>query len=796
MAEVVLNLGGNFKEGVSQAATGWSEFVTGLNQGLQLVKSVGGQAIALLNDAFTTAGQFEGLSTGLSNLAGSADEAAMFMDKMGTASHGTLGSMDAMRLANNALMLGVVKNSGEMGQLTKMAASLGHALGIDTAKAVESLTIGIGRQSKLWLDNLGILVDVEKAYDDYAVTLNKTSKELTDAEKKQAFINAAFAAGNELMKETGEFTLTATQSWSKLKTQIEESNIALSRMTADTLGPTIELLAEMAEQTAGNLGFLADLNSEVERNVDASSAQAIMLSETGTKLDTLGPITRRLVADFKALNDIVEHFRSLHESAETVERFIERVNKQYEAHATTLAEASRVAREQWMQTTATTEAIEDEADAVDAANAAFDKWHEEFYQLDKETEEATEETEQLIDAQAKLAKMMGMSGDAASLLGDSAVEALGYLAPASKEAINAFLELAESGEKSAGDLLDVWQNEVLPGLIGSSQDIGAVNQAISDDLLAKMGDDVQTWIDDTKATLEAEGGSIADPISDAVEEGFNEADLSGFTDGVGEQLAMSFADALGNPDALAMLQQAMSDAIGTVTVGGSSSGIDFLNDPNAEIGPAQQAMLKKLFQEAKASGNTEAQQAIEAAINAFEQGDAAFAEKTLQALQSDLAYIGTYFKKTEDTREKMDELGEAITFLTEAMAILGLGGSLKPGVNAALLNPGNTGGSATQSVSIFGKEGEAITKTPEMLKAIAELTGASATATNAHLSAIAAVLLATHQKQFAASGADQEIEGLMAGAKGKLGSALSGLATGSSADNPYLKAIYGGKGGG
>ena len=49
----------------------------------------------------------------------------------------------------------------------------------------------MGRQSIMMLDNLGIIVDTQKAYDDYAKSIGKASSELTDQEKKIAFNSAA-----------------------------------------------------------------------------------------------------------------------------------------------------------------------------------------------------------------------------------------------------------------------------------------------------------------------------------------------------------------------------------------------------------------------------------------------------------------------------------------------------------------------------------------------------------------------------------------------------------------------------
>ena len=54
------------------------------------------------------------------------------------------------------------------------------------------------------LDNLGIIVKTEDAYKAYAKQIGKTANALTDAEKKQAFMNAALVAAEEKVSRLGD----------------------------------------------------------------------------------------------------------------------------------------------------------------------------------------------------------------------------------------------------------------------------------------------------------------------------------------------------------------------------------------------------------------------------------------------------------------------------------------------------------------------------------------------------------------------------------------------------------------
>ena len=115
-----------------------------------------------------------------------------------------MSEFDLFQQANNAMVLGVTKNSDEMAHMFDVAQRLGAALGKDTRHSVESLITGIGRQSRLMLDNIGIIVKSDEAYEKYAKSLDTTADKLTDAQKKQAFLTATMEAADKKLESVGE----------------------------------------------------------------------------------------------------------------------------------------------------------------------------------------------------------------------------------------------------------------------------------------------------------------------------------------------------------------------------------------------------------------------------------------------------------------------------------------------------------------------------------------------------------------------------------------------------------------
>ena len=150
------------------------------------------------------AAKVEQMANAFNTLSGGVENATVAMDKLQQATNGTMSEFDLFQQANNALILGVSRSSDEMAEMFDIAQRLGRALGRDTASSVESLITGIGRQSRLMLDNIGIMVNAEGAYKAFAETIGVNVDMLTDTQKKQAFLNATMSAAREKVGRLGD----------------------------------------------------------------------------------------------------------------------------------------------------------------------------------------------------------------------------------------------------------------------------------------------------------------------------------------------------------------------------------------------------------------------------------------------------------------------------------------------------------------------------------------------------------------------------------------------------------------
>ncbi len=139
------------------------------------------------------------------------------------ASGATISTMTLIRSAGTAMMMGIAPD--KITELMKIARATSKQTGQTVTKAFEDISLAVGRQSKMILDNLGIIVDVEKANKRYAKELNIVGRQLTDTEKKQAFMNATLAAGNDLMEKLGNQTDTNADKLQRFQAKIDDLKI-------------------------------------------------------------------------------------------------------------------------------------------------------------------------------------------------------------------------------------------------------------------------------------------------------------------------------------------------------------------------------------------------------------------------------------------------------------------------------------------------------------------------------------------------------------------------------------------
>ena len=146
----------------------------------------------------------------------------------------TLSTAEIMGKASQAMILGI--DPTKLAKMMEISRASARAFGKDVGFMFESIAIGVGRQSKLILDNLGIIVSAGDAYEKYAKSIGKSTKELTEMERKQAFLNATLEAGDRILQQIDTSTMTNLEKMQKLKAQWEDFAVTIGQALWHVLG--------------------------------------------------------------------------------------------------------------------------------------------------------------------------------------------------------------------------------------------------------------------------------------------------------------------------------------------------------------------------------------------------------------------------------------------------------------------------------------------------------------------------------------------------------------------------------
>jgi len=220
---------------------------------------------------------------------------------------GFASQYDIILARNRAVQLGLDLTADQFANLAEKAAKAGLVMGQDVNQSINDIILGIGRQSRLILDNLGIIVRVEKAYERYAAKIGIATKDLSDHQKKIAFTEDAMKA---LERAASGVTLevhTGAAAWKVLQISIRNANDAISEAISKyvLLIKVLKALKEGVDFVTDNVRFQNSLTEAGQQIHEASKASA-EYNEELKKLQAEGILTgaqvRRLttgLGDFK-----------------------------------------------------------------------------------------------------------------------------------------------------------------------------------------------------------------------------------------------------------------------------------------------------------------------------------------------------------------------------------------------------------------------------------------------------------------------------------------------------------------
>ena len=170
-------------------------------------------------------------------------------------SKGAVSEYDLMLASNKAMKLWVANNTDDMSKLMKIARLYGQQMWQDVTKSFDDIVTWLWRWSAMILDNLWIVVNQTEAQEEYAKSLWKTADQLTDAEKKQALVNATIKEWEKALEKFGEPAQTTAERIAQLKnsfvdmwTRIWTALLPVLEKILTAVQPIIDKVANWIEQ--------------------------------------------------------------------------------------------------------------------------------------------------------------------------------------------------------------------------------------------------------------------------------------------------------------------------------------------------------------------------------------------------------------------------------------------------------------------------------------------------------------------------------------------------------------------
>ena len=193
------------------------------------------------------------------------------LDAMRKASKWTVADTKLMASANTALSLNVVQSADDMATLMEIARVKWQAMWRSMEEALDDIVRWLWRASPMILDNLWIVINQTEAQEEYAKSLWKTASELTDAEKKQALVNAVVKQWKKELAETWELQLTMAERLQVVNAQRENMKNTIWDALLPVVQKVLEVITPMIQKVADRINEHPKLTANILLTVWAIS---------------------------------------------------------------------------------------------------------------------------------------------------------------------------------------------------------------------------------------------------------------------------------------------------------------------------------------------------------------------------------------------------------------------------------------------------------------------------------------------------------------------------------------------
>lgn len=284
------------RSGITQAL-GAAGLITSVDQLVGKIKDVTDQSIELANTAEKIGPAFEE----------SAARAGVAADDLLTllrnTSRGTISDLQLQLNATRAIELGVAQNAEQLANLLTIAQDRARRFGLTAQEAFERIVLGVGKAEPEILDELGLILDANQAYEAFADSVGRSTDSLSKQEKVQIIVNKLIADNRDVLNEAGDAALSNAEKQEAAAARIQNAQVRFGRAAAPIRAGVVENVAGFAELLTGT--FFENQERQQAALIQAADnyqayIQAVQDANAALGLDN--PISRYLFG-IQALNE-------------------------------------------------------------------------------------------------------------------------------------------------------------------------------------------------------------------------------------------------------------------------------------------------------------------------------------------------------------------------------------------------------------------------------------------------------------------------------------------------------------
>lgn len=192
------------------------------------------------------------------------------------AADGLVDDTDLIMAANRSLVsMGAAAK--DLPQVMELARKATNVFGGEVSQNFEAMATAIANGQTKALKNMGIVVDSEKVYKDFAKSIGVTADRLTEAGKQQALMNAVLEQGKSSFAGVDANIKQNTNTWQQLKVTIGQIGEVITLAFEKLAGPTIQKVLSGLKQMA--IDAKTVLTANFGDGAEKASAQVELLTQ-------------------------------------------------------------------------------------------------------------------------------------------------------------------------------------------------------------------------------------------------------------------------------------------------------------------------------------------------------------------------------------------------------------------------------------------------------------------------------------------------------------------------------------